>query len=176
MTQVQKFLQNLDNFATICKDDLSEMRSKEHNLNSSFRYLQSDVKRSILHSKDIPKSNKVYESPLAMRRRLFPDQIKLRPPPNMRKAQSNIALRPVPYPTRFYALRAQPSKAARRLYQPKALLQRQEEKLEEVDECLKYPTPEKALSLDGHVDPVLHVGTFAVEEYQWATPLKINVC
>ncbi|OHT16871.1 hypothetical protein TRFO_41499 [Tritrichomonas foetus] len=86
-----------------------------------------------------------------------------------------MALRPVPFPTRYYALRAQPCKAAKRLYQPRALMQRQEERLEQIDEYMKYPNEERASNLDGRVDPVLHIGTFAPDEFQWATPVESQI-
>ncbi|KAK8886874.1 hypothetical protein M9Y10_037907 [Tritrichomonas musculus] len=174
MTQVQKFLRGLNDFASVCKEDLTGMRFKEQNLNSNYKDLQIGVKRSILSNK--PKINKAYESPLALRRRLFPSERRLPPPPKeKRQAQSDMALRPAPFPTRYYALRAQPCQAAKRFYQPRALIQRQEEKLEQIDDYIRYPSQEGAAGLDGKIDPALHIGNFDVDEFKWGTPIGTQV-
>ena len=170
----QRFLRNLNDFAAVCKNDLTEMRLKEQNLNNNFKDLQIGVKRSIVSTK--PKIAKPYESPLAMRRRLFPSEQPLPLPPiKKRQAQSDMALRPMTFPTRYYALKVQPCQAAKRFYRPKALLQRQEEKLEQIDEFIKYPSPEGAADLDGKIDPALHIGTFDNDEYKWSSPIGTQV-
>ena len=167
----QRFLRNLNDFAAVCKNDLTEMRLKEQNLNNNFKDLQIGVKRSIVSTK--PKIAKPYESPLAMRRRLFPSEQPLPLPPiKKRQAQSDMALRPAPFPTRHYALKAQPCQAAKRFYRPKALLQRQEEKLEQIDNYMNNPSAETAAYLNGSVDQNLHIGTFNADEFK--LPIPIN--
>lgn len=171
MTKIQRFLHNLNDFASVCKSDLTEMRLKEQNLDNNFKDLQTGVKSSLLYRNQ--KVSKVYESPLAMRRRLFPSERPLPLPPiKKRQAQSDMALRPAPFPTRHYALKARPCEAAKRFYRPKALLQRQEEKLEQIDDFMKCPSPEIAASLNGTVDPALHIGTFNDSELKWSEPIN----
>jgi hypothetical protein len=134
----------------------------------SFRDLQHDVQRSIRGAQK-PKPVDGIHSPdkSRLRRRL--------PLPPLGRPASASHLEPAPFPVRHYALPAQPCTAAARLYRPKAREQIQEDRFEMIDEYIIYPSPEGALELNGMVDPVLRVGTFAPDEMKWQGRVPMTV-
>lgn len=165
---MQKFISELSEFAGVCKTDLSGMRDKEKSLDNNFKSLQGGVKKSILNA-NRPNFTKNQMSAMKQRHRLHPDERPL-PRPTFSEDNETVeeeSMKPMPFPTRHYALRAQPSKIPERFYKPKAREQLQEDRLELIDEYMKYPTPNIAKNLDGRVDPVLHVGVFDPNELHW---------
>jgi hypothetical protein len=65
--------------------------------------------------------------------------------------------------------------AAVRLYRPKARDRIQEDRLELIDDYVRYPSDEGALVLDGKIDPVLRVGSFHPNEMKWNGVIPIAV-
>ena len=170
MTRIEKFLRGLNNFAAICRDDLTGVKTREEDLDGSFRQIQADLKRRMTAEK--PKAR---ATPSVISRRGGGKIIVPKKNDIKNGANTDLSLRPVPFPTRYYALRAQPCRAASRLYRPKALETRNNERLEQIDEYMKFPTEEKAEELDGKVDPVLHVGNFNSDQIRWRSQIKPQI-
>jgi hypothetical protein len=168
-TPMRRFVRGLGRFADRCREDLSGFRFKEQFLDVSFKDLQQDAKRSI-RSAQKPKPVGGAQSAMKSRLRLHAGEQRLRLPPLGRRrpeSTSAVQLEPAPFPVRHYALPAQPCAAAARLYRPKARERIEEDRFEMIDEYVRYPNPEGALELDGRIDPVLRVGTFAPDEMKW---------
>lgn len=175
---MRRFISGLSKFAGVCRSDITDMRYQEKTLDKSFRALQLNVKRKIMGATKPQTRNKPYISPLEMRQRLHPDERKLPLPPledRVTQSADDSQLRPMPFPLRHYALRAQPCRAATRLYRPRAKQTLEEERFEMIDEYVKYPSQEGALMLDGRIDPVLHVGVFNKNEFKWNGKIPTQV-
>jgi len=174
--QMEKFVRGLGSFATACREDLSGFKFKEQFLDLSFKDLQESVKLSIRCAQK-PKPADPGNSAMKSRYKLHPDERPLPLPPLQKRPpreSNSIHLEPVPFPVRHYAMRAQPCQAASRIYRPKARERLQEDRLEMIDEYIKFPNPEGALELDGGVDPVLRVGTFQPDEMKWNGRIPTN--
>lgn len=175
---MRRFITGLSKFAVVCRTDITDMRHQEKTLDRSFKDLQLNVKRKIMGATKTHTGQKTHISPLQLRQRLHPDERKLPLPPaeeRVTQSANDSQLRPMPFPLRHYALRAQPCRAATRLYKPKAKQMLEEERFEMIDDYVRYPSEEGALMLDGRIDPVLHVGVFNKNEFKWNGKITTQV-
>ena len=174
---MRRFISGLAGFARVCRSDLSNMRQQERTLARDYRSLQTSVKKTLVWSK--PKlSTKELIAPMALRAKT---QVSEEKPcrsnepisegvdlsTRQRTNSMSVLAHPMPFPVRHYGMRAQPCKAAERIYRSKAREALREERIDMIDEYLNWHTPEIAEQLDGSVDPVLHVGNFESNELKW---------
>jgi hypothetical protein len=162
---MERFIRDLSTFASVYRSDLTTFHVKEESFDARFRQLQRTVKGSI----QSVKRPKAVDPPAAVRSGQAPPANGRRsaPPALARAGGACAQLAPMPYPVRLYALPAQPSRAAGRIYRPRAREGIDGARLDLIDEFVNYPTPEGARLLDGRIDPALRVGDFSANELRW---------
>jgi hypothetical protein len=166
------FVRSLSSFASACRQDLSGFRAQEQSLNMNFKALKLTIKRL----EQGPGRSRAANPPHPLAKshpRSIPDKQKL--PPLEAVSRRRLDLQPVPFLVRSYAMRAQPCRAAARLYRPKARERIEEERLDLIDEYVNFHSPETAVMLDGQIDPALRVGPFHPNELKWNGQIPLSV-
>jgi len=168
---MQRFIRDLSTFANICLHDLSGFRHQEEKLDDHFTDLQVEVKQSMRGPpKQVRKLGQV--EPV----RASSKPVRLDPLPPLHKLPGEpTVLIPAPFPVRHYSLRAQPCRAAVRIFRPKARDRIREDRLEVIDEYLQYPSADGAQQLDGRIDPILRVGNVNPNDMKWNGRVPVNV-
>ena len=177
---MRRFISGLAGFARVCRSDVSNMRQQERTLARDYMSLQTSVKKTLVWQK--PKlTTKEFVTPMATRARTQIEEEKeprssdtsaTELAPTRRTHSLSVLANPMAFPVRHYGMRAQPCKAAERIYRSKARESLREERIDMIDEYLNWHTPEIAAQLDGTIDPVLHVGKFEKNELRWKGETK----
>jgi hypothetical protein len=168
---MDRFVRGLSGFATSCRRDLTGFHIQEESLNAGFKVLRETVRQSLLESSK-PKAFDPTHSGVRTQSKGRRPQGPIVPQLQTRPVSH---IQPLPFPIRGYALQAHPCMAASRLYRPRVREVQEEDRLELIDEYIKYPSVEGALLLDGKIDPALKVGNFDPNELKWNGSVPVTV-